>query len=356
MATREPSLSRGDASNSVGQGVSPRALVFDIGGTYTRAAVFDVESGALGNQRSEATPNFLGRTSVDSRKLLADVIATVDVLARELLVGAQPDVVVVGYPGPVTPAGVALRSPTILGTADETRADIAASLQALWPDAVVAVLNDLTCSGYAYVEAGYRDFCLLTVSSGIGNKVFLDGRPIVGEQGHGGEIGHLTLAPRLHSPIADIEGEVGELSSGRGVVRVAQKWAERRPDEFHNSALGRLAKGSTKSINSHLVAQAFRSKDGLALAIVEEASYPLAVSMGAIHLAIGIQTFFIIGGFAKALGPAYGHLLAEIASRTTWDIGQKWREMIQLGLEHEEEGLMGAGYYGARLWRRSSVG
>ena len=114
--------------------------------------------------------------------------------------GERADCIIVGYPGPVSGFGVAVRSPTILGPNSTYRVDVAAMLSKLWPDAAIRVLNDLTCAGYSFVRAGQRNFCVLTVGSGIGNKIFLDGRPYVGDHGFGGEIGHVKVSPKHGTP------------------------------------------------------------------------------------------------------------------------------------------------------------
>jgi predicted NBD/HSP70 family sugar kinase len=209
---------------------------------------------------------------------------------------------------------------------------------------VIRVLNDLTCAGYSFVRAGQRNFCVLTVGSGIGNKIFLDGSPCVGDHGFGGEIGHVKVFPRQGTPVADLRADLGEIASGRGTVWLAKLWAQRRPEDFCDSALACLSPDSADWVWSvHLVA-AFRRSDKLATAIVEAAAQPLAAALAHIHLGCGLQRFFITGGFASALGEQYRRMLVRLLRECAWDLGQDWDSMIVLSEAQREPGLLGACY------------
>ena len=152
-------------------------------------------------------------------RLLEAILAAVGDLAGKALGARQPRVVVVAYPGPIDDHGNVLAMPTLLGRADG-KFDLGAACRRLWPDAVVHTMNDVTAAGYRYVATGLQDFAIVTVGSGIGHKLFLDGRPRVGPRGRGGEIGHLRLdrAPDAVECECGGRGHLGGLASGRAVV------------------------------------------------------------------------------------------------------------------------------------------
>ena len=54
----------------------------------------------------------------------------------------------------------------------------------------------------------------------------------------------------------------------------------------------------------------------------------------------------LTGGFATALGEEYRALLVERARQCTWEVGQDWDAMIELG--QEVDGLTGAAVYARR--------
>jgi glucokinase len=325
-----------------------KALVFDIGGTFMRAASVDVKSGALISTESTPTPNYVSDGGRDAAELLQAVIEAMRELGARVLDGALPSRVVVGYPGPITESGTALRVPTILGPALNCSHDIQSRVELTWPNASVLVENDLTCAGFSFVARGYKDFCVITVGSGIGNKVFIDGRPLIGPRRRGGEIGHLRIPMGPVTPLQINMEELGSIASGRGSVNLARAWLSAPTPAQPRLASTSNPFGLSSALDSEQLVKAFRAGDELAEELIDAACHPLAVAIGCIHLAIGIETFFIVGGFAKALGERYRSLLVRRVTDTTWNVGQDWNEMIVLGSETIEEGLLGAAYLVSR--------
>ena len=319
-------------------------IVLDIGGTSTRVARLDPTTGEHECVRRVATPNYLTHAGTPPDRIVAMLARSIEREVTAALEGGLADCIIVGYPGPVSDFGVALRSPTILGPDNRYEVDVAAMLSELWPDASIRVLNDLTCAGYSFVGAGQRNFCVLTVGSGIGNKVFLDGTPYVGEHGFGGEIGHVKVSPKCGTPVADLRADLGEIASGRGTVWLAKLWAQRRPEDFCNSAIADLRPDSADRLWSEQLVAAFLRSDKLALEIVETAAQPLATALAHIHLGCGLVRFFVTGGFASALGEEYRRMLVRMLRECTWELGQDWDSMVVLSEAQREHGLLGACY------------
>lgn len=332
-----------------------QTLLIEVGGTTTRLASLDgTEILRFG------TPNHLRATAgsplhADPDLLLGELIERIRTNARTLLEGAEPDTVVVAYPGPVDASGIVTRVPTIFGPHRTESFNLRDRLQRLWSTARVHVLNDLTCAGFYFAQRGHRDFCVASVGSGIANRVFLDGRPQGGQRGRGGEIGRLKLAPQPHTVVADIHRDLGDLASGRGTAWLAQFWAGRQPQALSDSTLATEVASLWSDTNGgEPLVRAFRADDKLARRIVEAAAYPLAVALGSIHLGLGIDRFFVVGGFAKSLGEPYRELLTHLM-RGVIRGGGPWESMIELGPEGVEEGLMGAATFAKNELERSSV-
>ena len=97
-----------------------------------------------------------------------------------------------------------------------------------------ATLNDLSAAGYAYVGRGCGDFCVVTVGSGIGNKVFVDGRPLVGPGGRGGEIGHGLAHMPADCPGGAVEpgARLGDGGVGTRRPALAGRLARACPEAF----------------------------------------------------------------------------------------------------------------------------
>ena len=217
------------------------------------------------------------------------------------------------------------------------------------------VLNDMTAAGYRYVSQGLQDFCLLTVSSGIGHKVFLHGSPVTGLGGRGGEIGHLRVNHTDRALRCDcgLRGHLGAVASGRGVLNDALQLARRCPEEFARSMLSRPTDGGNPSFDTAALATAFRAGDEWVSRIIDRAAAYLGHALAAIHTTIGIERFVIVGGFAFALGDEFRRRLAFAASQDCWDLGQEWDSMITFGIEDDDAGLLGAGQYAMMVMGRN---
>jgi C7-cyclitol 7-kinase len=323
-------------------------LVFDIGGTSVRAGIADSATGVVCAVKRADTPNYLSHPGCEAEDLLEELVSTLSALANELLGERQPSIVIVGYPGPITASGTAMRSPTILGPILDREYDCKRRLEVVWPESDVIVLNDLTCAGFGFVARGHQDFCVITVGSGIGNKIFLTGQPITGKAFRGGEIGHLLTYPSPDSPTFKVRDELGNIASGRGTIALARRWFSYLAERFPESDLLRDSTETGPTLDIELLVQAFREQDELAVNVIEMTSYPLAMAIGCIHLALGIESFFIVGGFAKALGPGYLEVLGRNCAAMTWDVGQNWGNMIHMGDISAEEALVGAAYFASR--------
>ncbi|HEX7035604.1 MAG TPA: ROK family protein [Pseudomonadales bacterium] len=325
-----------------------RILVFDIGGTTTRAGVFDLVQGQLVRCVRTTTPSCDTHPDApgdELRSMLYQVLAT---LATRLDVNAPP-VVSVAFPGPVDDAGVALRAPTVWGH-DERPEPVAARLRQLWPSARVLVTNDLSAAGLCFLRSDTDELCVVTVSSGIGHKVFLRGEPIVGRSGRGGEIGHVRVDFSEGAPRCDCGGigHLGAVASGRGIRNRALRLARLDPEGFGRSYLGQAVAGDLTRLDNRIVARAFCAGDRWTADLIAASAEPLGRVLATIHCAVGIERFVVIGGIAHALGPAYLRLIGSAAARSEWALGQRWDEMLELGQLGDDAGLIGAGRLAAR--------
>lgn len=319
-----------------------KALVFDIGGTQLRAAVFDQGSQSLGATRSIATPNFRGHPLAGPEQLLEQTLARMDLLARDLLGFAQPQSVTVAFAGPLDAQSRIVAAPTIWGEQQpESPIDLSDRLAKLWPESAVAVLNDVTAAGYRFLRGPTDDFCVVTLGSGIGNKVFINGAPFTGVGGRGGEIGHLRVSDHVDAPLCDCgdRGHLGAIASGRGALATATWFMTRYSEEFSCSSL------TSATLTNTTLVQAFHAGDPWAVRVIEYGARKLAAALAGVHQSLGIERFVLFGGFPSALGEPYLKLVADLAAASCWSSGQNWPLMLELGAAGDQSGLLGAGRY-----------
>jgi glucokinase len=331
--------------------VGDTILVFDIGGTALRAGAYRVAEENLVRTSTRPTPSAWDDARRTPGEIRARLFAMMEEMGRELLDGTTPAVVSAAFPGPIDGAGRVLRAPTVWGEAGAF--SLREALQAVWPAAAVEVLNDVTAAGYYYRRGDREDLCVVTVSSGIGHKVFVQGRPVTGGNGRGGEIGHLRVDFGEDAPRCECggRGHLGAIASGRGTLLEARRRAAADPSAFRHSAIHAAARGDHRAIDNELLAAAYRNADGWASAVVERGARYLGQALAAIHVAVGVERFVVFGGFALALGERYRSALVRAAAAGCWDLGQSWNDMVELGDQEVEAGLIGAGRFAVHQLR-----
>jgi 3-dehydroquinate synthetase/predicted NBD/HSP70 family sugar kinase len=320
-------------------------LVLDIGGTSIRSGVYLRGENAVADVVSLATPNHLrwpGEELFALKERLFDAVGTASI---ETLRGREPDIVSVAFAGPMNGDGMVLAAPTVWGPAQREPVDLRSAFQAIWPRAEVVLLNDVAAAGYRFLRSTREDLCVITVGSGIGNKTFIGGRPVTGAQGRGGEIGHIQVDDSPDAVVCECggRGHLGAIASGRGALRMAQRIATQTPDAFAASLPGRQCGGNAEALTTEQLVEGFHAGDIWSHEVIRTVARPLGRVIASIHLDVGVERFVIFGGFGLALGEGYRQLLVEAAAALSWNVGQCWDRMIELGAEDGNSGLIGAG-------------
>jgi predicted NBD/HSP70 family sugar kinase len=320
-------------------------LVFDIGGTSLRAARYHPDTEALSALLRRTTPSHWTMPGSPACRIQERLLGDMQEIGAAITHSEVPAVVALAFPGPIDRDGNALSAPTVWGDGDGRPFPVRRELQRLWPSARVLVLNDVTAAGYRYLRHPAEDFCIVTVSSGIGLKIFVAGQPIVGAAGRGGEIGHVRVDFSATAPVCDCggQGHLGAVASGRGALLAAQRLARQDGERFARSLLGQRLQGDPAGLDNPGLVAAFRAGDAWAGELIRLVSQPLGRMLAAIHVALGIERFLIFGGFALALGEGYRSELVRAAQDSCWQLGQNWDTMVVLGEPDDLAGLLGAG-------------
>lgn len=319
--------------------------VLDVGGTTLRVGTYDPTRGALSRVR---------RTPVDGmhRDPGAPVPVlqqrVVDQIVREVTMhtaGRPPQALGVAFAGPITAGGLVLAAPTVWGRRGDPLP--LAELLTERTGAPAVVVNDLTAAAWRYAADEPGDFCLLTVSSGIGNKVFRGGEVLVDADGHGGELGHWACDLSPDAPLCDCgsRGHLGAIASGRGVLAATRRAAQSERAAFRSSRLGELCAGRTEHIDNRAIAGAVRAGDPFATEVLRATLTPLAQAIAGVFASIGVCRYILMGGFALAVGEPYRRLLvAELARLGCFGLSSGQVDgMVSLGVADDDHGLIGMG-------------
>ncbi|GAA3659570.1 hypothetical protein GCM10022224_023730 [Nonomuraea antimicrobica] len=326
---------------------APRAyVVADLGGTTLRIGRIAEGAGSAESVRRVATEG-LDRYRELPAQTLQDMV--VEQLTRELKAylaspeGARVSAVGVSFAGPMTKDGTVLAGPTLWGR-DAAPLPITDILTRRLSVPVV-VANDITAATWRYASAAADPFCLITVSSGIGHKVFRNGEVLISDSGHGGEIGHWRVDPGEDAVPCECggQGHLGGMASGRGVLRAVGRAAVADPEGFGRSALAGPAGGRPAGITNEHLARAIRADDTFATRVLRTCLVPLALAVNCIFTAIGVRRYLFIGGFAMAIGPRFVTLLGDELTKlgcfglTDAEI----RDMLSLGAADDDHCLIG---------------
>jgi glucokinase len=275
----------------------------DIGGTKMAAASVDA-AGQIGQVQVVATAPERGPEDGLRRiaELVAGAVSSNDGVLRGIGIGCS---------GPLDTERGVVRNPFTLPTWDGL--ELMAPLQARF-SVPVALLND--CDAAALGEAwrgagqGLARVVYVTIGTGIGAGIVIDGRLLEAPGGVAGEIGHATIEINGPPCYCGSTGCLEMLASGPAIERSVR--AAGGPDW---DALQQIA-GSDQPVTAEVIVAGARA--GIQLARVELASAARALGAGLANLGVTIAPERIIvgGGLSKAwdlLGP---EVIATFAQRT----------------------------------------
>ena len=208
-----------------------QVIGIDLGGTAIKLGRF-AEDGTCLQLLSVATPQPATPEAVV--EVMVDAIAQLDPTRQSIAIG-------VGTPGPADATGrIARVAINLANWHDVPLAD--------WLEAKTGLptvlANDANCAGLgeAWLGGGRRfhDLILLTLGTGVGGAIILNGKLFVGHQGAGGDLGLITLNP--DGPACN-SGNQGSLEQYVSVPAI------RRRTALEPAQLGALAKaGNTYAL------------------------------------------------------------------------------------------------------------
>lgn len=334
-----------------------QALAFDLGGTHLRSGLVGPD-GLRGftSRRIQNGDDISGQSDI-WEQIVTEMVNVERQSADELHPG---DPIVISFPGPVAAGRHILHAPTVCG-ADTNPVDLASRLEQE-TGRPVHLLNDISAAAWCLSSrAGVDRFLVVTISSGIGSKIF-DRRHAAGvldKPAYAGEIGHYVVDDSPTALVCDCgaRGHLGAIASGRGIERLARRRAREDAAGFALSCVHTCRGGLPDSLTNeqHLVPAALAG-DAWALAVLRDCTRPLARTLLCSIMAMGLERVFIIGGFAEALGVLYLDLLTGlIAELSQYHVLRDCvPSLIVPGYGCGEPCLLGCGVYLEHL--RGAVG
>lgn len=269
----------------------------DVGGTTVKIGLFTTEG------------ELLDKWEIPTRKedggayILNDVAASVEAklaeknIAKEDVAGAG-----IGVPGPTLDTGY-VSICVNLGWKDKNPANELSELLSIpvkaGNDANVAALGEMWKGG----GEGYLDVVLLTLGTGVGGGIIINGEIAPSHRGVGGELGHITVNPDEEATCnCGNHGCLEQYASATGVVRIANKLLVASKEE---SSLRTL-----ETVTAKDVFDAAKAGDHLAVEAVEVLGKYLGLVVANVALTVDPDVFVIGGGVSKA-----GQVLIDVITK-----------------------------------------
>ena len=192
-------------------------------------------------------------------------------------------------------------------------------------DANAAAVGELKVGG----GQGCRNMIYLTVSTGIGAGIIIDGEIYRGFTFRAGEVGHMVLAPDGPLCSCGNRGCLEAFASGTSIARMAM--------EAINRGLPTSMRGE---VDARMVAASAREGDQLAKEILTSAFRYLSMGIGNL-LNIFDPELIIIGGGLSAMGDQLLQPVREGVVHYAW-LREKAKERVVLSKLGQDIGLIGA--------------
>ncbi len=211
-------------------------------------------------------------------------------------------------------------------------------------DANAAALGELRFGA----ALGARNFIYITVSTGIGGGIVIDGEIYSGATGIAGEVGHMTIDDDGPACNCGSRGCWETLASGTALAREAR----RRVAEGASTAILEYAEGDAEKLTARTVQSAAEQGDALARELIGRTGYYLGVGLANLVNIFNPELIVIGGGLSNM-----GEMLLEPAFRTASE--RAYREAFEavrfvraeLG---RNSGVLGAAAFAVQEMRRQA--
>ena len=269
----------------------------DVGGTTVKLGLFTVEGELLDKWEIKTY------TENEGERILPDVAEAIKgKIAEKLLKAEEICGIGVGVPAPVDKNGAIERAANVGWMAKEIKKELEELTGfpcVIGNDANVAALGEMWKGG----GEGYLDVVLLTLGTGVGGGIIINGEIAPSHRGVGGELGHITVNPDEEATCnCGNHGCLEQYASATGVVRIANKLLAASKEE---SSLRTL-----ETVPAKDVFDAAKAGDHLAVEAVEVLGKYLGLVVANVALTVDPDVFVIGGGVSKA-----GQVLIDVITK-----------------------------------------
>ena len=258
----------------------------DIGGTTVKLGLFDAEGNVLDKWEIKS------HTENEGAAILPDTAEAILKKIEERKLNTEEIAGIgVGVPGPVSIDGIVPHTANLGWGYKEVTKELSERTGLLCKaanDANVAALGEMWVGG----AKGHKDILLLTLGTGVGGGIIVDGKILTGAHGAGGEIGHIHVEDHIEEHCGcGNQGCLEQFASATGIARLARE-ALAESDE---PSLLREGEATAKD-----VFDALKKGDALAKGVAERFAKYLGTGIAVMTAILDPEVIVIGGGVSKA--------------------------------------------------------
>lgn len=259
----------------------------DIGGTTVKLGCFSADGHLI--TKWEIPTN----TANGGISILPDVARSIQTyISKEKLPHARILGAGMGVPGPVEKDGTVNKCINLgwgVLNASETLSELLQLPVRTGNDATIATLGEMWKGG----GEGYQNVVMLTLGTGVGGGVVIDGDIVYGTTGAAGEVGHMCVNPdETDACNCGNHGCLEQYASATGIVRMCRKQLQ-----FCDTStpLRQIENVTAKDIFDFA-----KANDTFAKALVDRYNHYLGLACSYIAAVVNPEVFVIGGGVSRA--------------------------------------------------------
>lgn len=297
--------------------MSNLVLGIDIGGTKIATGAVDeqgriVHSVQVSTLADQSQEKILGQVFLSVEKILEAGINLSDIKG-----------IGIGAPGPLK-EGVLINPPNIAAWQNFPITKLITEKYGL----PTLAENDANAAAHAEMvfgaAQGFKNFVYVTVSTGIGTGIIIDGKIFRGLNGLAGEGGHVCINYDQdivsHTNIG-VLGSVENLASGTAIAKEAQRLMKENPETEttlwkHVDKKGNISEISLSKITTYEIGEAIKENDEFSKKLIERAGRLIGIWMGGI-VSLFDPEIIVIGGGVMEIGEILLDQIREVTPKFT---------------------------------------
>lgn len=307
----------------------------DVGGQSTKLGVVDAEGGIL----CQTVISSL-QTNLDD--YIADLTGAIKALAVQAKPEGEVKAIGIGAPNGNYYKGTVEYAPNLKWSYDAAGEPTVIELAKIVSGKVglpVTITNDANAAAMgemAYgVAKGMKNFIMITLGTGVGSGIIINGEMVYGHDGFAGELGHTIAVPGGRHCNCGLNGCLEAYCSAIGVARTAREKLAKDP---RPSLLRSL---DAEKISSKDVYDAAKQGDAIALEVFDFTGRLLGTSIADFVKFSAPEAVVIFGGLAKSK-EFFHDALVEAMEANQLKIWQKKVKVLYSSLKDSDAAILGA--------------